>query len=149
MKRIFFLCLVVLAFSCTDNNKIPSDIIPQQKMQKLLWDMVQADRFNNYFVITVLDSSKIDSAVFRLYDEVFQLHHTNKEEFLRSYKFYEGRPDLAKIMFDSIALKSERRRADVHKNRSRDSMVKKIVNPGHAVKDSSAKIERPTQPHYE
>ena|ERR1700712_4163159 len=150
MKSILVLCLIGLAISCTDNNKVPKDIIPRDKMQKLMWDMVQADRFNNYFVTTVLDSSKIDSAVFRLYDEVFQLNHTSKDEFIKSYKFYEGRPDLAKIMFDSIAAQSERRRADIYKNHRKDSSGKKIMHPNPRIKDSLEKKPAiPTKPHYE
>jgi hypothetical protein len=127
MMRISVLCLILFLFACTDNNKVPKDILPQDKMQKLMWDMVRADRFANQFIIPKADSLKKDSAVFAFYNQVFQLNGITDQEFLKSYKFYLGRPDLMKIMFDSIAAQAERKKADVYKKMQADSTRKKII----------------------
>ncbi len=53
MRTIAGLCLLFFFFgaSCTDKNNVPSGIIPQKKMEKIMWDMVEADQYAAiYFV---------------------------------------------------------------------------------------------------
>ena len=126
-------CLAILFIAgCTDHSKIPPDIIPQEKMKKIMWDMVQADRYVNFYIMTQKDSlpvKKEKAALF--YENVFRLYGINRDEFLKSYKFYMGRPDLTKLMFDSISAQGERRRAEVYTGRKnpilnkRDSVLRR------------------------
>ncbi|MGN6418818.1 MAG: DUF4296 domain-containing protein, partial [Pseudobacter sp.] len=48
----------------------------------------------------------------KLYDQVFQVHKITREEFVKSYKFYLSRPDISKVMFDSIASRANRKREE-------------------------------------
>ena len=52
----FFFCLGVLA--CKDEDRIPSGIMPQDKMEKVLWEIAQADQFSTQFLKK--DSLKIN-----------------------------------------------------------------------------------------
>jgi uncharacterized protein DUF4296 len=62
-----------------------------------------------------------------LYEQVFRIHNITKNEFQKSLDFYQARPDLLKIIFDSI---SSRQRLVLEKNyNSRPDSVKKQVNP--------------------
>ena len=36
---------------CKSGNKVPGNILPQAKMQAVMWDMIRADQFLNDFVL--------------------------------------------------------------------------------------------------
>jgi hypothetical protein len=138
MRLINILLVLVMIAGCTNHKKVPPDIIPQPEMEKILWDMIQADRFANSFVLKERDTaSKMEVA--KEYAKVFSIHGISQEEFVRSYKFYLGRPDLTKTMFDSISARADRRKGDVYKfpvkkdslHVNRDSLLlkKDSVNP--------------------
>lgn len=123
-------CFIIFFIAgCTNRSKIPPDIIPQDKMEKIMWDMVQADRFVNSFIFTQKDTlpvKKQQAAIF--YEKVFRLHGISRDEFLKSYKYYLGRPELTKLMFDSISSRADRRRADVYKSKTpgpKSELIKK------------------------
>lgn len=114
-----------LSAGCSYHKKIPPGIIPKEKMEKILWDMVQADRFTSGYILTKKDSfekKKEEAAGF--YERVFDLHGITREEFVKSYKYYLGRPDITKTLFDSITVQAERRR-DEAMQRVQDSVAKR------------------------
>lgn len=116
MKALLLISLLVVAFlACTDYEKVPSGIIAKDEMQSILWDMMLADRYSAQFLVK--DSAKIDvkSETFKLYEQVFQIHKISREEFLVSYKYYLNRPDITKVMFDSLAARGSRKRDEMYK----------------------------------
>lgn len=120
MTRVLLVCILFSAFfSCTNNTKVPSNIIPKAEMEKIMWDMLQADRFVNDFLPKRGDTTYDDTAVFKVYQNVFKVHNITRDEFLKSYKFYLGRPDILKTMFDSISVQAQRRRAEVYQNENK------------------------------
>lgn len=118
--------LIILVLSgCTDNKKIPPGVISQPRMEKILWDMMQADRYVASFIVP---DKRDDSAIKKekaavLYEQVFRLNKISKEEFLKSYRFYLGRPDLTKVMFDSIAARADRKRNEMYRSSPKNSML--------------------------
>ena len=101
MRILSLILLVILIFSCTRNNKIPEEILPQNQMRKVMWDMMRADAYVADFIMK--DSScnqKAESAI--LYEKIFQIHSTTQETFKKSLVFYERRPDLFKVIADSL-----------------------------------------------
>ena len=92
--------IVVLFLSCSQKTKVPDNILPPYKMEKLFLDMLRADQF---FIQKQADSATRDSFNrFNLYHSVFRLHKTNKETFQKSFIYYENHPDLLKIVLDSM-----------------------------------------------
>lgn len=122
MIRLLLVCLSAIVFclvSCTDKDKVPKGVLPKDKMQKVLWDMIQAERFRETFI---RDSSKdLKAETFKLYAQVFEIHKVTKDEFVKSYKFYMSRPDIARDMFDSLATQANRRREEMYKPKPIDS----------------------------
>ena len=115
MNRLLLLCLgaIILGLiSCTDKDKLPKGVLPKDKMESVLWDMLQAERYRATFI---KDSSKIKTETFKLYAEVFAIHQITKDQFIKSYKFYMSRPDIARDMFDSLSTQANRRREDMYK----------------------------------
>src|SRR6185295_4458215 len=111
------LCLLALLFSvyaCSDKQYIPADVIPKEKMEKVMWDMIVADRYSALFLAK--DSAKINvkTETLKLYEQVFQINKISKEEFLKSFNFYLSRPDIGKVIFDSLAVRTARQRPGMY-----------------------------------
>jgi hypothetical protein len=132
MKRlvIFFFCVLLLD-SCKDKDEIPKDILPKEKMQAVLWSLINAGEFFNGFIATKDSIDKVAESS-KLYGQVFQFHQITREEFERSYRYYQQRPELVRVMLDSL---SKQKNYTVHTpgemQRKEDSMRRRVV-----VKDS-------------
>jgi hypothetical protein len=143
--------LIFLFVACTNKDKVPTDVLSQEDMGKVMWDMIQADRFSLQY-LTRDTSLNIKTENFKLYEQVFQVHKITRDEFIHSYKFYLSRPDLNKVIFDTLSARGERRRTEIYKKDSTDkkladslakkigdSTAKKIVDSAKKVVDSIKK----------
>ena len=66
-----------------------------------MWDLMRADAYVSDFIMK--DSTKnknTESGI--LYEKVFAIHSTTQESFQKSMAFYESRPDLLKVITDSL-----------------------------------------------
>lgn len=115
MKFLTFVLATFMFFGCTNTTKIPKGVLPKSTMEVVLWDIIQAERFSA--IHQLKDSSKRDIQLekFKLYDQVFAIHKVEKDDFIKSYRFYLGRPDMAKIIIDSMSAKAERQREASYK----------------------------------
>lgn len=106
MKLIFpAILLLSLLAACGGKNKIPGGILPKEKMEAVLWDILEADQFLSDFVFskdTTLD--KLAESM-HLYEQVFHIHNTSREEFSRSFAYYRSHPVLLKEVLDSLNVK--------------------------------------------
>lgn len=150
MNRLLLVCLSAFVWcliSCTDKDKIPAGVLPKDKMQKVLWDVIQAERYRETFI---KDSSKdLKAETFKLYAQVFEIHKVTKEEFAKSYKFYMSRPDIARDMFDSLATQANRRREEMYKPKPLDTAnvhldSSKVKPDSSRVKADSSKVRKKT-----
>jgi hypothetical protein len=104
---LFFFILAVLG-GCVRNNRLPKDVIPQNDMRKIMWDLMRADAYVSDYIMKDSSRNKIaESAI--LYEKIFTIHATTQESFKKSLAFYESRPDLLKVITDS--LKSDEKKA--------------------------------------
>ena len=118
-----FLLFIILFFvtGCSDKSKSAVDIIPQEKMARIIWDMIQVDELASANLAK--DSTKdIKKERMKLYLKVFQLHKVSKEEFSTSFKYYSGKPDVMKVLFDTLGARGEREHKNVYI--SPDSLAK-------------------------
>lgn len=101
--RLFIICCLFIIAGCKNKNRIPAGIIPQKKMQAIVWDMMRADQFLTDFVLikdTILDKRTERT---RLYSQVFAIHQISKEQYEESFSFYKTHPALFKIIMDSLS----------------------------------------------
>src|SRR5687768_11449882 len=102
MKGLFIISILfIFLFSCIKKQKIPNNILDQDQMTLLLWDMIRADEFVYNYVMKDSTLDKKQESI-KLYEQVFRLHGTTKEEFEKSLAFYQARPDLLKPVMDSL-----------------------------------------------
>lgn len=101
MRTIVSILAVILFIGCINKNKIPETVLPQDQMRNVMWDLMRTDQFVDNFIKK--DSTlvlKTERA--KLYEQVFQLHVTSREVFKQSLDFYQSRPDLLKVITDSL-----------------------------------------------
>ncbi|MGB8191648.1 MAG: DUF4296 domain-containing protein [Chitinophagaceae bacterium] len=115
-RAFILLSMVGLSIACGKGDK-KNDILPQAKMERVIWDMVQADEFVQAYVLK--DSARIDVKAerYRQYEKVFRLHNTSREQFSKSYQYYISNPGKNKVLFDSLAVKASRRMEDTYKGK--------------------------------
>lgn len=110
----FVLLMLSVVIGCGKNAR--DEVLPQPKMEKVVWDVVQADEFIQAFVLK--DSNKVDVSAERnkLYEQVFKLNKTSREQFRKSYQYYLSHPEKNRLLFDSLAAKANRRLQDSYKH---------------------------------
>ena len=101
MRISLITLLLLLGLSCSNDRKVPEGVLPGQKMEAVLWDMMRADELVNLQYSKDTSVNRFDSSI-RLYQQIFQLHGTDAATFKKSFKYYQGRPDLLKPVFDSL-----------------------------------------------
>ncbi|SRR5579871_277916 len=101
---------ILLIASCVNKDNAPSGILSRDSMKNIMWDMIQADQYSKQFLQK--DSAKINvrQETLKLYQQIFDLHHVTKDEFNKSYQYYLTRPDLNKMIFDSLSAEIVRER---------------------------------------
>ena len=115
MRFILFCLVAILLFSCSGKDKQQS-VIPREKMEKILWDIIQADQYSSQFLKK--DSAKLNvkEQTMKLYDEVFAVNHITREQFKASYQFYMEHPEITRSMFDSLAVRANLLRNEIYKH---------------------------------
>jgi hypothetical protein len=122
MRIYIFFLLALFIFSCKQDNDVPKNIIQQDRMQELLWDMARADAFIAGF------AGKDDSSFNRiketvtLYRQIFQLHNTDREKFNKSLEWYQQHPRVLKPILDTL----QNRRREIMQERSKPPTLLRI-----------------------
>jgi Domain of unknown function (DUF4296) len=101
-KLAFLFYIAVFVPACSHKNKIPAGILPKEKMEAVLWDLVRAGEFLEGYVFT--RDTAIDKAATGVewYENIYRLHKTNKATFEKSYAYYRDHPALMKEVLDSL-----------------------------------------------
>jgi Domain of unknown function (DUF4296) len=112
MRIVACLLAIVILAGCTDKDKPPSGILPREKMGNVLWDMIQADQYSAIYLIKDTARINLRTEDLRLYQQVFQLHGISRDEFRKSFQYYEDRPDLFRTLLDSMLSRGNRLRTE-------------------------------------
>lgn len=107
MKEAAFIIIISCIFSCKNKDDASLGILKFDKMQAVLWDVIQAEALTVQFI-------KKDSLLnaplenLKLQQQIFSEHQTNKEEFYKSYQYYSGHIQLMRSLLDSMTTMAER-----------------------------------------
>lgn len=136
IKNIVAVILVGIMMQSCGGTNIPSDVLPPEKFSRVMWDMMRADEMTAE--ARAADTGvNIETYAEKLYLQVFAIHQTNKEEFKRSFNFYQGRPDLSKIIFDTLINRGNRGRQE--RMGRQDSIAEAQHNSASGAIDSTVK----------
>ncbi|MEI2738655.1 MAG: DUF4296 domain-containing protein [Chitinophagaceae bacterium] len=103
MRSSFLLLVLFFAIACKNKSSVPSGILPQKKMQTILWDIMRADQFLSDYVLNKDSSLNATTESLKYYQHIFILHKVSREEFQHSFSFYKSKPALLKAIMDSIS----------------------------------------------
>ena len=108
MKRLIMLVFLLGSLiSCGNNDKRPSGILEEKKMQAVLWDVIKADVYTAQFIKK--DSAKNAAEEnLELQQQIFAIHKISKEDFYRSYDYYRSHTAEFQVMLDSMIATAER-----------------------------------------
>ena len=66
-----------------------------------MWQVMQADAVVNRRAMTDTSLKRFDTSLL-LYGQIFEAQKISADQFKKSVRFYEARPDLLQIIFDSL-----------------------------------------------
>ena len=114
MRSSFLVLLLLLVLvSCTGRKRIPKGVLPPDKMEKVLYDVLLAEGYAESYLYA--DSSMTKEAwMNKEMDKVLAIHKVSQETFMKSYDFYKDRPDMLKVIADTMNAKSQRNREKVY-----------------------------------
>jgi len=115
-KAVLFFCFSILMYSCGNKKAKEGRIISNDKMQAVMWDILQAEAFTDIYLKK--DSSKnilLQNAA--LQNKIFELHQISKEDFYRSFDYYSAHAGDMRTLLDSVSAKAERQRNKVIEKR--------------------------------
>ena len=111
----FFLSFFLLC--CKQNNQ---SILSPDKMEKIVWELTQADVFTQDFIIK--DSSiNLEKENLKIQLKIFSKNNTDRKSFYKSYDYYLKHEELLKPLLDSIVVRNGRIRENMR--------LKKIIKP--------------------
>lgn len=108
MIRAFFAvtALLLLLISCKKTEK-PADVMKDDQMQAVLWDVLQANAYVNEYLRK--DSGRnIEQEQVKLQQQVFAKHKITKAGFDKSYNWYLEHPVQMQVMIDTMIARSNR-----------------------------------------
>jgi len=110
---------MLMASGCSDKESVPKDVLSHDKMEAVMWDVIEAEQYAGNYLVK--DTPRLDLKMesLRMYDEIFRLHQTSREQFRKSYAYYMGRADLAQALFDSLQNKGNKLRSESYSRPSR------------------------------
>ena len=113
MRRVLIsVCLIIISLSgCKDKDGIPFGVMGKDKMQLVLWNILQV---NELTVQLKRKDPVIENA--KLQKQVFDQYNTSREEFYKSYSWYEKHPEVMEVMLDSMISQqeAEKRKQNIH-----------------------------------
>jgi len=111
--RGYWACITMflLLTSCT-GDELPKDVMPVNQMKLVMFDVISAQEMAQ--VIQHKDSNAVKQKTFELYQQVFDIYKINREDFFKSFTYYEAHPDQLKILTDSLYAYGTRKRQELY-----------------------------------
>lgn len=115
MKQILALITCFLLVSACGR---PKGILPQDKMEAVLWDIAKGSDFVNsnvYYRYPQLNRAAVNQ---EMLNQIFTIHQVTKESFYKSLDYYQREPDVYIAMLDSIKTRQTRAQPGFRQNPS-------------------------------
>lgn len=103
MRNFFMFISTAVIFSCAADN-LPKGVLPAEKMESVMWDLIQADQALSlpFQTDTTVSRTLINK---KTYHQILLLHKVSEEDFKRSFRFYQQNPLRLKPILDSLRTK--------------------------------------------
>jgi hypothetical protein len=108
MRNFLFLIVLLLGACSNGNQKTPAGVIPKDQMISVLTDVHLVEAATTFK--SMGGESPKDYAGPQ-YESVFQLHRTNRAQFVKSLKYYTSEPKELEEMYDEVITELSKRQA--------------------------------------
>lgn len=106
---VIFALLILFFCACSNDGDVPSHVLKPDKMQAVMWDIVRADVFTSEFIKA--DSTKdLLRENLQLQKKIFALNKITKEQYYTSFEYYKSKPELMRVMLDTMIARVNRGR---------------------------------------
>jgi hypothetical protein len=111
--RVVALLLTFAILSCGSSDKVPKDVLEPRKMERVMTDILMAESFSESYLL--LDTTKKRDEWFTgELNKVLAINQITQDQFRKSMDFYKSRPDIFKVIIDSINAKGQRNRDKIY-----------------------------------
>ena len=132
------LLIILLLAAC---NSRSSDIIKQEEMKMIIWDLEKAGQFVSNDTSAAVRLNLKDSTTAE-FQKVLAIHKTTPEAFLKSLSYYERNPEEFKTLIDSTTAMAGRIQVKIERQRNvKDSIRNKHFTDSLKVVDSLKKVK--------
>lgn len=114
MKRLIPLILILLCCCKDKYPSIPKGIIPEDKMKLILIDMHIADAVAQNKSVGGVNEKKETA---ESYAAIFKNYGITREEFIKSWRFYEDNPVLLNKLYDEMLGDMSKLESDMTKSK--------------------------------
>ena len=111
--RLIILILLIFAFSCGRKDKVPEGVLEPAKMEKVMTDLLMSESFAESYLL-IDTSKKRDEWFTGELNKVLAIQDVTQDQIRKSLDFYKTRPDLFKVIVDSINARAQRNRDKVY-----------------------------------
>jgi len=125
---ILFITLIFLGIGCKTDTP-PKNILAPEKMQSVLSDILLAESFAESY-LAVDTTKKLKQLYAQELDKVMAVHKISQKEFRISMNYYKTRPDLLKVIMDTVNNRAIR---------EKDKMFKEVTEKKYAPKTKKSK----------
>lgn len=102
IRHLLFGSLLFGALACSQRPSTPDSILPTEKMESLLWDLLKAEQFAHTYIVSRDSSVVARSKGPVLYEAILKKHGTTDSVFRASLTYYKQHPTLLLPILDSI-----------------------------------------------
>jgi hypothetical protein len=111
--RVMALLLIFAIISCGSNDKVPKDVLEPRKMERVMTDILMAESFSESYLL-IDTTKKRDEWFTGELNKVLAINHITQDQFRKSMDFYKSRPDIFKVIIDSINARGQRNRDRIY-----------------------------------
>ena len=120
--RLTILILMIFIFSCSGKDKVPEGVLEPAKMEKVMTDLLMSESFAESYLL-IDTSKKRDEWFTGELNKVLAVQGVTQDQVRKRLDFYKTRPDLFKVIIDSINARAQRNRDKIY-----DQEKKKAIN---------------------
>jgi hypothetical protein len=111
--KLIILVVLIFAFSCKGKDKVPEGVLEPAKMEKVMTDLLMSESFAESYLL-IDTSKKRDEWFTGELNKVLAVQDVTQDQVRKSLDFYKTRPDLFKVIIDSINARAQRNRDRVY-----------------------------------
>ena len=104
---VYIVMLLVFLTACQPSSSVPREILPPEKMELVLFDLLRSGNLVNNFIIAKDSSLSKDQAHIKWINRVLTFHRVSEETFKKSFSYYQAHPELMSVIMDSISRKED------------------------------------------